>query len=111
MIQLFKISKKHKDLDSGHVLRDILRMDAKNPIPDGVYVFIDNQFNSKVNYGKLRDDIRNERTEISQRNSGWNGIIDLQNLSDECHDLSIRIVLGEHYNEIHNEYQICLDNK
>jgi hypothetical protein len=101
------ISKKHKDLDSANELRNIFGINDKNPMPDAVYVFIDNQFNSKVNYGKLRDDISNKFLEISQRNSGWNGVIDLQNLSNECHDLSIRVVLGEHYNEIKNDSQIC----
>jgi hypothetical protein len=105
------ISKKHVDLDPAFKIRKIMGISEKNPRPDGVYVFIDEHINSKVNYGKLRDDIRSEYADVSQRNSGWNGVIDLQGLSDKCHDVSIRVVLGDQYNEIKSKSQICILTK
>ena len=74
----------------------------------GAYVFIDNKIHTKVHYGLVRPDISEIYVKVSS-NSGWNGIIDLRELSPECHDVSVRLVNGNQYFEITSEYQICIN--
>lgn len=75
----------------------------------GAYVFIDNKIHTKVHYGVARSDIYETYVEVTTKNSGWNGIIDLRELSPECHDVSVRLVNGNQYYEITSEYQICIN--
>jgi hypothetical protein len=72
-------------------------------------VFIDNKIHTKAYYGQLRSDILETYNEVTTRVSGWNGIIDLHELSYECHDVSIRLVIGNQYHEINSDSQICIN--
>lgn len=81
----------------------------ENAQADSVYVFIDNKVHNKAYYGLLRKDIPKEYGEGERSFSGWSGVIDLRELSDECHNITIRLVKGNHYHEITTSYQMCLN--
>ena len=77
---------------------------------DSVYVFVDNQINTKAYYGYLHQDytIYGEKTKPSFF-SGWGGVININKLSDGCHDISIRITHDKKYYEIATDSQICIN--
>lgn len=103
------ISKNYTSVDPVSKIREILWIKEKNPKIDAAYVFIDNKIHTKAYYGQLRSDISETHNEVTTRVSGWNGIIDLHELSDECHYVSIRLVIGNQYYEINNSSQICIN--
>ncbi|MGI0010685.1 MAG: hypothetical protein ACREAE_04715, partial [Nitrosopumilaceae archaeon] len=103
------ISKNYTSVDSVSKIREMLGIKEKNPSVDAAYVFIDDKIHTKAYYGQLRSDISETHNEVTTRLSGWNGIIDLRELSDECHDVSVRLVIGNQYHKINSEYQICIN--
>jgi len=90
-------------------IRELLDLTQRYLRVDGAYVFIDNKIHTKVHHGVVRLDIDETYFEVETRKSGWNGIIDLRELSPECHDVSVRLVNGNQYYEITSEYQICIN--
>jgi len=101
------ISKDKSSID--YKIRELLNLREIHLRVDGAYVFIDNKIHTKVHYGVVRFDIDETYFEVKTRKSGWNGIIDLRELSPECHDVSVRLVNGNQYYEITSEYQICIN--
>ena len=76
---------------------------------DSVYVFVDHQVNTQAYYGYLNYEHKmvEEKTK-SAVFSGWGGVIVLNKLSDECHDISVRITHEMKYYEITTDSQICI---
>jgi len=103
------ISKDKSSIKSVSKIRELLDLPERHPNVDAAYVFIDNKIHTKVHYGVGRSDIYEIYNEVPTRFSGWNGIIDLRELSSECHDVSVRLVNGNQYYEIPSEYQICIN--
>lgn len=103
------ISKNNSAIDSTSKIREILGISEKNPRIDAVYVFIDNTIHTKAYYGELRPDVSEMYSQVTTHNSGWNGIIDLRELSIGCHDVSVRLVAGNQYYEIMSTSQICIN--
>ena len=60
-------------------------------------------------YGILRNDIpKNFGFEFSST-SGWIYFLDPQDLSDGCHDMSIRIMKESQYLQIESKTKLCID--
>ena len=102
------ISKNHSNIDSVSKIREVLGVTEKHPRIDGVYVFIDNKIHTKAYYGLMRLDIDETHNEVTTRLSGWRGIIDLRELSDGCHDVSVNLVKGNRYHKIFTDSEICV---
>lgn len=103
------ISKDNSAIDPVSKIRERLGITEKNPMIDGAYIFIDNKVHTKIHYGQLRLDITKTYSQVTTKNSGWNGIIDLRELSNGCHDVSVRLVVGNQYYEIAGNPQICIN--
>jgi hypothetical protein len=74
-----------------------------------VYVFIDDEVHSKAYHGILRKDLSDYG--LGTRSfSGWSGIIDLNELTFGCHDVSIRILNDNLYAEILHDKKICIED-
>jgi hypothetical protein len=76
---------------------------------DSVYVIIDDRVHNKADYGFLRKDLSSFGLD-TRSFSGWFGLIDMNELSLGCHDLSIRIVHNNQYAEINTEDKLCKTN-
>jgi hypothetical protein len=77
---------------------------------DSAYVFVDNKVHSNAYYGyqtPSNNQILGEKTKPSYF-AGIGGILILENLSDGCHDFSIRITHENEYYEIFSDSQICI---
>ena len=78
---------------------------------DSAYVFVDNEVHSNAYYGfqsPHNNEIYGEKTKPPYY-AGIGGIIILENLSDGCHDFSIRITHENEYFEIFSDSQICIN--
>jgi len=75
---------------------------------DSGYVFVDDKVQSQIVYGLPREDVSKVYGNGTTHYSGWKGQLNLYNLSDGCHDLSIRIVKDQHYYIITTPSQICI---
>ena len=85
---------------------------AKDIDVDSAYVFVDNKVHSNAYYGyqtPRNNEILGEKTKPSYY-AGIGGIIILENLSDGCHDFSIRITHENEYFEIFSDSQICINS-
>jgi hypothetical protein len=84
---------------------------GKNIDVDSAYVFVDNQVHSNAYYGYQTpyNGIYGEKIKPSYY-AGIGGIFILENMSDGCHDFSIRITHENEYYEILSNSQICLDS-
>lgn len=102
------ISKNNTSIDPASKIRERLGIGEKNPKIDSGYVFIDNIVNSQIHYGQLRQDIMESNRQVTTQDSGWNGIIDLSHIPAGCHDVSVRLVVRDHYYTIPSKSQICI---
>ena len=85
---------------------------AKDIDIDSAYVFVDNKVHSNAYYGyqtPRNNEILGEKTKPSYY-AGIGGVIILENLSDGCHDFSIRITHENEYFEIFSDSQICINS-
>jgi len=79
---------------------------------DSAYVFVDNKVHSNAYYGHQtpsNNQILGEKTKPSYY-AGIGGILILENLSDGCHDFSIRITHDNEFFEITTDSQLCINS-
>ncbi len=83
---------------------------GKNIDVDSAYVFVDNQVHSNAYYGHQTpyNGVYGEKIKPSYY-AGIGGILILENLSDGCHDFSIRITHENEYYEIFSDSQLCVE--
>jgi hypothetical protein len=83
---------------------------GKNIDVDSAYVFVDNQVHSNAYYGYQTpyNGVYGEKIKPSYY-AGIGGILILENLSDGCHDFSIRITHENEYYEIFSDSQLCVE--
>jgi hypothetical protein len=74
---------------------------------DSVYIVVDNKVHSKAVYGLLNKDIPTEISGSDRSFSGWSGVIDIDDLVGECHDISIRFVKENQYFETNSSIKLC----
>jgi len=82
---------------------------SKNMDVDSAYVFVDDQVHSNAYYGYQTpyNGVYGEKIKPSYY-AGIGGIFILENLSDGCHDFSIRITHENQYYEILSDSQLCI---
>ena len=82
---------------------------SENINVDSAYVFVDDQVHSNAYYGYQTpyNGVYGEKIKPSYY-AGIGGIFILENLSDGCHDFSIRITHENEYYEILSNSEICL---
>ena len=84
---------------------------GKNIDVDSAYVFVDNEVHSNAYYGYQTpyNGVYGEKIKPSYY-AGIGGIFILENLSDGCHDFSIRITHENEYYEILSDSQLCVES-
>lgn len=76
---------------------------------DSAYIVVDDEVHSKAVYGLLNKEIPIEISGKGRSFSGWSGVIDIDDLVGECHDVSVRFVKENQYFEPISNTRLCIN--